>query len=77
MLELIKSKLSDSMGIDPSLVTPEASFKDDLELDSLDLMELVMAFEEEYGIEIKPEDYEKLSTVGAFIDYLKAHGIEG
>ena len=52
------------------------SFKDDLDADSLDLFELVMALEEEYGIEIPSEELESLTTVGAIIDYLKAHGVE-
>ena len=52
------------------------SFKDDLGADSLDLFELVMAFEEEYGIEIPSEELEKLTTVGAVIDYIKGQGID-
>ena len=54
----------------------ESNFKDDLDADSLDLFELVMALEEEYGIEIPSEELESLTTVGAIIDYLKAHGVE-
>ena len=52
------------------------SFKDDLGADSLDLFELVMALEEEYNVEIPSEDLEKLTTVGAVMDYLKSKGVE-
>jgi acyl carrier protein len=55
-------------------VTPEASFIEDLGADSLDTVELVMAFEEEFGAEIPDEDAEKLTTVGAVINYLKEKG---
>jgi acyl carrier protein len=54
-------------------VTNEASFVDDLGADSLDTVELVMAFEEEFGIEIPDEDAEKLQTVGDAVDYIKQH----
>ena len=54
----------------------EASFKDDLGADSLDLFELVMNLEDEYGIEIPTEELEKITTVGAVIEYLKTQGIE-
>ena len=55
-------------------MTPEASFIEDLGADSLDTVELVMAFEEEFGAEIPDEDAEKLTTVGAVINYLKEKG---
>ena len=57
-------------------ITEESSFKDDLGADSLDLFELVMAVEEEYGVEIPAEELEKLTTVGSVVEYLKAQGIE-
>ena len=61
----------DRLGVDPSQVTPEASFIDDLGADSLDTVELVMAFEEEFDIEIPDEDAEKLTSVGAAMKYLE------
>jgi len=57
-------------------VTPDASFIEDLGADSLDTVELVMAFEEEFGAEIPDEDAEKLTTVGAVIEYLKSKGMD-
>jgi acyl carrier protein len=56
-------------------VTPAASFIEDLGADSLDVVELVMAFEEEFGAEIPDEDAEKLRTVGAVLDYLNSKGL--
>jgi acyl carrier protein len=61
----------DRLGVDPTQITPEASFIDDLGADSLDTVELVMAFEEEFDIEIPDEDAEKLTTVGKAMEYLK------
>ena len=61
----------DRLGVDPAQITPEASFIDDLGADSLDTVELVMAFEEEFDIEIPDEDAEKLTTVGKANEYLK------
>ena len=57
-------------------ITEGSSFKDDLGADSLDLFELVMAFEEEYGIEIPTEDLEKIATVGDIMEYMKSKGVE-
>ena len=76
MLEKIAALLNEKLGIDTADVTLEASFKDDLEIDSLDLFDLVMSIEEEFGLEIPSEELEKLTTVGAMVDYLKAHGVE-
>jgi acyl carrier protein len=67
----VKEIIVNQLGVDISEVTPEASFIDDLGADSLDTVELVMAFEEEFGIEIPDEDAEKLTSVGAAIDYLE------
>ena len=68
----VKEIIVEQLGVDPGEVTNEASFIDDLGADSLDTVELVMAFEEEFDIEIPDEDAEKLVTVGAAIDYLKS-----
>ncbi|MDD6009849.1 MAG: acyl carrier protein [Lachnospiraceae bacterium] len=76
MLEKIAALLNEKLDIDTADVTLEASFKDDLEIDSLDLFDLVMSIEEEFGLEIPSEELEKLTTVGAMVDYLKAHGVE-
>ena len=76
MLEKIKALLAEELGVNADEITAETSFKVDLGADSLDLFEMVMALEEEYGIEIPSEELESLTTVGAIIDYLKAHGVE-
>lgn len=68
----VKDIIVEQLGVDANEVTPEASFIDDLGADSLDTVELVMAFEEEFDIEIPDEDAEKMSTVGDAINYLKA-----
>ena len=67
----VKSIIVEQLGVDEEEVTPDASFVDDLGADSLDTVELVMAFEEEFDIEIPDEDAEKLTTVGEAIAYLK------
>jgi acyl carrier protein len=69
--EKVKQIIVDQLGVDANEVTPEASFIDDLGADSLDTVELVMAFEEEFDIEIPDEDAEKMTTVGMAIEYLK------
>ena len=69
----IKEILVDQLGVDESEVTMEASFIDDLAADSLDVVELIMTMEEEFGIEIDEEDVESLTTVGAAVEYIKAH----
>ncbi len=66
-----KEIIVDRLGVDPNEITPEASFIDDLGADSLDTVELVMAFEEEFDIEIPDEDAEKLTTVGKAKEYLE------
>lgn len=76
MFEKMKELIVEQLGVAESLVTMEASFKDDLEADSLDLFELVMGLEDEYNIEIPTDDLEKIVTVGDFIEYMKAKGIE-
>ncbi|MFN2452452.1 MAG: acyl carrier protein [Candidatus Dormibacteria bacterium] len=66
-----KGIVVEQLGAEPAQVTPEASFVDDLNADSLDLVELIMAFEEEYGMEISDEDAEKIGTVGQAWDYIQ------
>ena len=61
------------LAVDASQVVPDAKFGDDLDADSLDLVELVMALEEEFGLEISDEDAEKLSTVKHAMDYIETH----
>jgi len=69
--ERFKEIIVDRLGVDPSEITPEASFIEDLGADSLDTVELVMALEEEFDIQIDDEDAEKLTTVGKALEYLK------
>ena len=76
MFEKMRDIIAQQLGIDSAEVTMESSFKDDLGADSLDLFELVMNLEEEYGLEIATEDLSALHTVGDVITYLKEHGIE-
>ncbi len=68
----VKSIIAEQLGVKPEEVIPEASFIDDLGADSLDTVELVMALEEEFGIEIPDEDAEKISTVGDAVKYIEA-----
>ena len=68
--EKIKSIIAEQLGVKAEEVTPEASFIDDLGADSLDTVELIMALEEEFGIEIPDEDAEKMTTVGDAIRYI-------
>ncbi len=69
----IKQIIVDELGVDEAEVTPNARFIDDLGADSLDLVELVMRFEEEFGIEIPDEDAEKIQGVGDAYNYVEAH----
>ncbi|MFH1368182.1 MAG: acyl carrier protein [Elusimicrobiota bacterium] len=69
----VKEIIVEQLGVDPSEVTPQASFINDLGADSLDTVELVMALEEEFGIEIPDEEAEKIQSVGQAIDYIKSH----
>lgn len=74
MLEKIAEIIKEQLNTDLE-ITEATSFKDDLGADSLDIFELVMALEEEYGIEIPSEDLENVNTVGDVINYLKAHDV--
>ena len=69
----VKEIIVEQLGVNQSEVTPEAKFVDDLGADSLDLVELVMALEEEYNMEISDEDAEKILTVGDTIEYIQGH----
>ena len=71
--ERVKQIIVEQLGVDESEVTPTASFVDDLGADSLDTVELVMAFEEAFEIEIPDEEAEKIRTVKDAIDYINAH----
>ncbi|MCU1342611.1 MAG: acyl carrier protein [Candidatus Acidoferrum typicum] len=72
--ERVKQIIVEQLGVDEGEVTPTASFVDDLGADSLDTVELVMAFEEAFGIEIPDEDAEKIATVKDAVDYIQKHG---
>ncbi|MBT3590859.1 MAG: acyl carrier protein [Candidatus Marinimicrobia bacterium] len=72
-LDKIKEVVIDKLGVDEAAVKPEAHFIDDLGADSLDTVELIMEFEEEFGIEIPDEDAENIMTVGAALDYIEKH----
>ena len=69
--EKVKDIIVEQLGVNPEQVTPQASFIEDLGADSLDIVELVMAFEEEFSVEVPDEDAEKLQTVGDVILYIK------
>lgn len=73
MLEKIKEITAESLGADAGTITEETSFKEDLGEDSLDLFEMVMAFEEAFEVEIPSEDLEQIQTVGDVVKYLEAH----
>ena len=73
MFEKIREMIAENLNIDINTTTEEASFKEDLGVDSLDLFELVMALEEEFGVEIPTEDLETLTTVGAVAKYVEEH----
>ena len=76
MFEKVKAVIEDKLNAEGVEITEATSFKEDLNADSLDLFELVMALEDEFGTEIPSEDLEKLTTVGEVLDYLTAKGVE-
>ena len=76
MLERIAGIIREQLNLDNVEITEETSFKDDLDADSLDLFELVMAFEEAYNVEIPSEDLEQLETVGDVMDYIRDKEID-
>ena len=75
MEEQVKAIVAEKLGVNVDQIKPESSFIDDLGADSLDTVELVMAFEEKFNIEIPDEDAEKMKTVGDAINYLKSKNV--
>lgn len=71
--ERVRKIIVDQLGVDPERVVMEANFRDDLEADSLDLVELIMAFEEEFGGEISDDEAQRIRTVGEAVTYLDGH----
>lgn len=72
----VRHIISEQLGVDENQVTPNASFEEDLNADSLDLVELIMSLEEEFGIEISEEEAEKIHTVGDATEYIREHASE-
>ena len=75
IVERVKKIVAEQLGVNEADIKNESSFVDDLGADSLDTVELIMAFEEEFGAEIPDEDAEKLTSVGKVLEYLKGKGL--
>jgi len=73
IFDKVKAIIVDLLGVDEAKITPEARFREDLEADSLDLVELIMKFEDEFGGEISDKEAQDIKTVGQAVDYLLAH----
>ena len=76
MLEKLPTIIADQIGIDAETITENSNFKEDLKVDSLDMFEMLMAIDDEFGIEIPADDLENLATVKDIMDYLKSKGVE-
>jgi len=77
LFERVKAIIVEQLGVEPEQVTMEANFRQDLEADSLDLVELIMAFEDEFGGEISDEDAQNITTVGEAVAYLQSNLVTG
>lgn len=73
VFEKVKGIIAEQLGVDEGEISPSTSFVDDLGADSLDIVELVMALEEEFGLEISDEEAEKIGTVGEAVRYIESH----
>jgi acyl carrier protein len=76
VFDRVKKIIADQLGVEPAKVTLEARFREDLGADSLDLVELIMAFEEEFGGQISDEEAQNIRTVGEAVSYLETRGVD-
>ena len=73
VFERVKEMLAEQLGVDENEITEEASFQEDLDADSLDLVELIMELEDQFGMKISDADAQKIQTVGQAVDYVSKH----
>jgi acyl carrier protein len=73
VFERVKELLAEQLGVDENEITDEASFQEDLDADSLDLVELIMELEDQFGMKISDDDAQKIQTVGQAVDYVSSH----